>query len=341
LKVAFDDNAVTVLESLKSRRRFEFSSSPMILRSQFAVIRQLQSDPGIVEQSILVESSAADTFLEELAANPDASETSAEIQLLEERPNHLRLNVNASRNGVFVVKDSYFPGWEATVDGAKAPILRVNGMVRGVEIASPGTHIVEFCYRPLSFWYGAFVGVGALALFLVLLFWRAADPRVIEARLIPFALICVLFVATAPTIVTPAENTTLWLGRHEKSVAIDLRNVALKWRETDSRDGRELFTRAVRFARLPVAVLGERDIPLHIGDLVYVPNTGVAEIDDRGGFREVAAVEGTVVPLCRLSETTDKKDDAAALYQQGHWQIIPQAESASSPRCTSGEDLGR
>jgi hypothetical protein len=340
-KVAFNDDSVTILESLKSRRRFEFSSSLMILRSQFAVIRQLQSDPSIVDRSVLVESWAADAFLEELAAKPDALEAGAEMQLVEESPNYLRLKLNSSRNGVFVVKDSYFPGWEAFVDGAKAPILRVNGMVRGVEIVSPGVHVVEFRYRPLSFWYGVFAGLVAFTLFVVLLFWHTANPRTIEVRLAPLALICVLLVAAGPAIVIPTKNTTLQLGKHERAIGIDLRNVALKWRETDSRNGRELFTRAVRFARLPVAIAAQGDIPLHIGDLVYLPNTGLAEIDDRGGFREVAAVEGTIVPLCRLFETTDKKSDGAALYQRGRWQILPQAESASSSRCMSPEHRGQ
>jgi hypothetical protein len=114
-----------------------------------------------------------------------------------------------------------------------------------------------------------------------------------------------------------------------------LRNVVLKWRETDSRDSQELFTKVVRHVRLPVAVLGEQNIPLHIGDLVYLPDTGLAEIDTRGGFREVAALEGTAVPLCRLFKAPDGKNDSAARYQQGRWQIISQAEPTTSPRCMS------
>jgi hypothetical protein len=68
---------------------------------------------------------------------------------------------------------------------------------------------------------------------------------------------------------------------------------------------------------------------------VYLPATGLAEIDSRGGFREVSALEGTVVPLCRLFETSDSKNDGAALYQQGRWQIISQVEPTSSPGCVS------
>ena len=339
-RTVYDDPAVSVFESRTAKRRFEFSSSLMILRSQSVIIRLLQSDPSIIDRSILLESKATDKFLENLEAHDAGSNEHTQIVALKENPNYLSLKLINSANGILVVKDSDFPGWEAFVDGAKASILRVNGMVRGVVISSPGVHIVEFRYRPLSFWYGVFLGLAALALFLVLLFWRAASPRVIEVRLIPFALICLVFLVASLAIVLPTQSATLRLGRQERAVAMDLRNVTLHWRETDSRDSRELFTRAVRVARLPVVVVGEQKIPLHVGELVYLPNTGLAEVDDHGGFREVAAVEGTIVPLCRLSETTHKRDEDVALRQQGRWHIVPRAELASSSRCVSAENLG-
>lgn len=223
-RTVFSDGAVSILESLRSKRRFEFSSSPIISRSQSEIIRKLQSDPSIVDRSILLESAATDDFLEKLAVNADASEGSAEIELLEENPNYLRLKVNNSRNGIVVVKDSHFPGWEALVDDRKAPIFRVNGMVRGVEIVSPGTHIIELRYRPSSFWYGVFAGLAAFILFVVLLFWHADNPRVIEIRLAIVGILCVCFIATSPAMVISSGKANLRLGRYEGVSAIDLRN---------------------------------------------------------------------------------------------------------------------
>ena len=329
----FSDDAVTILESMKAARRFEFSASPLILRSQSAIIRKLQSDPNIVDRSILLESSASDSFLEKLAASADRASARAEIEVLEENPNYLRLKLSNSRDGIFVVKDSYFPGWQAFVDGDRAPILRVNGMVRGVEVASSGVHIIEFRYKPLSFWYGVFAALIALALLLVLLFWRRGNPRTTEGRLIPLGAVCLLLVATAPAMVISRENPALQLGTYENATAIDLRNVALRWRETDSTNGRELFTRGVRLARIPVATESGREIPLHIGDLVYLPNTGLAEIDSRGEFQRVTAREGTIVPLCRLFETTSRQDDDVALYRDGRWQTDRGSEPRNSSAC--------
>jgi hypothetical protein len=53
----------------------------------------------------------------------------------------------SSPGGVLVLTDAWFPGWAATVDGAPAAVLKVDGALRGVALA-PGAHTIEFTYRP-------------------------------------------------------------------------------------------------------------------------------------------------------------------------------------------------
>lgn len=48
--------------------------------------------------------------------------------------------------GYLTLFDSFDPSWNVTVDGARAPLLRANGLFRAVRIAS-GEHVVEFSYR--------------------------------------------------------------------------------------------------------------------------------------------------------------------------------------------------
>lgn len=67
---------------------------------------------------------------------------------------------------LLVVNERFDPDWRATIDGAPAAILPVNGLVRGV-VVPEGSHRVHFEYRiPRSFWLGlglAIAGVlGAL-----------------------------------------------------------------------------------------------------------------------------------------------------------------------------------
>ncbi|RVU21841.1 YfhO family protein [Methylobacterium oryzihabitans] len=73
----------------------------------------------------------------------------ASATILAYRRNVVTLEVESDRDGVLVLHDLYYPGWEARVDGVKRPILRTNLLFRGVEVPA-GRHVVEFRFRPLS-----------------------------------------------------------------------------------------------------------------------------------------------------------------------------------------------
>ena len=65
--------------------------------------------------------------------------------------------------GLLVLRDSWYPGWMAIVEGKKVPILRVNGCFRGV-IVPAGEHKIRFLYRPILVYAS-----GAVSLLTVLL----------------------------------------------------------------------------------------------------------------------------------------------------------------------------
>src|SRR6185436_4095246 len=94
------------------------------------------------------------------------------VPLAEDRPNALRATFDAPAPGVFVVKDTVYPGWIATLDGRPAEIVRVNGMVRGVIVPTPGRHEISMRYQPLSFTAGLALSAGAALALLGLVAWR-------------------------------------------------------------------------------------------------------------------------------------------------------------------------
>ncbi|GAC1335695.1 MAG: hypothetical protein NVSMB26_20820 [Beijerinckiaceae bacterium] len=63
--------------------------------------------------------------------------------------NSVRLEVVADRDGLVVLHDLYYPGWEASVDGIRTPVVKANILFRGVEVPA-GSHVVEFKFRPFS-----------------------------------------------------------------------------------------------------------------------------------------------------------------------------------------------
>jgi len=70
---------------------------------------------------------------------------------------HARLD----RPGYLVLADQSYPGWQVTVDGRPARLLRVDYLLRGVQLM-PGAHEVRFVFRPESFRIGAVVSLVAL-----------------------------------------------------------------------------------------------------------------------------------------------------------------------------------
>ena len=70
-------------------------------------------------------------------------------RILDYDDDRVTLAVNSPRGGLLVLHDLYYPGWIVTVNGARKPLLRANGLFRGVEVG-PGQSTVEFIFRPFS-----------------------------------------------------------------------------------------------------------------------------------------------------------------------------------------------
>lgn len=81
-------------------------------------------------------------------------------------PELLVADVECASDGVLVVADQYFPGWTATVDGARAEIVQSNLLFKGV-LLKAGKHHVEFVFDPVPLRIGLYCC--ALGLVLVLL----------------------------------------------------------------------------------------------------------------------------------------------------------------------------
>ena len=85
--------------------------------------------------------------------------------------------VEAALPGYLVLLDSYYPGWNAYVDGNRTEILRANYAFRAVAVP-PGSHTVEFRFRPRSLYSG--LAVSLITLLIGIL--AAATPLIRRSR---------------------------------------------------------------------------------------------------------------------------------------------------------------
>lgn len=96
--------------------------------------------------------------------NGNSSPKLEQVRVLRYSPNSIVLLVSVDAPGYVVLTDTWFPGWVASVDGEPSEVHRANDAFRAVKLR-PGTHRVEFTYRPRLL---VITGVlSALTLFLV------------------------------------------------------------------------------------------------------------------------------------------------------------------------------
>lgn len=77
--------------------------------------------------------------------------------------NEVVIEAASDRNSTLVLTDTYYPGWQAAIDGRAAAIFPAYYMMRGISVP-PGKHTVVFEYLPANFRWAALVTVGAYLL---------------------------------------------------------------------------------------------------------------------------------------------------------------------------------
>ena len=77
----------------------------------------------------------------------------ARPEIVEEIPERVVVETDASMPAYLVLSDTFDPGWSATVDGRPAPIRPAYVAFRAVYLPA-GTHTVVFTYRPAGFELG-------------------------------------------------------------------------------------------------------------------------------------------------------------------------------------------
>ncbi len=156
----------------EGRSRAWLTSCVLAVGSPEEALERL-ADPQVRRRYAVVEGNLAEPL-------PCTEErTSSRVTVQAYRAEQVVLRVETDRPGLLVLADTYYPGWEARVDGIPAAILPTNLLFRGVQVP-PGEHRVVFTYRPWSWRLG--LGLSGLGWALWSLGWvwlwrrRRAEP---------------------------------------------------------------------------------------------------------------------------------------------------------------------
>jgi hypothetical protein len=132
-----------------------------------AVLTQLNDFSLDLRQTVILE-------LEPGQPSPPAtfalwpSGESATATIISETPQTAEIEVTLPGDGYLVLLDTYYPGWQATLDGQPISIYRANYLGRAVPVPA-GEHVIRFEYRPLSFRLGVWLALLILIVMILLI----------------------------------------------------------------------------------------------------------------------------------------------------------------------------
>jgi hypothetical protein len=117
-------------------------------------------------------------------ANNPASETPAQasagqsqVTIVSYQPHQVLLQAHMEQPGYVVLSDTWYPGWQALLDGQPVPIERANLAFRAVR-APQGSHTITMSFHPASFAWGVRISLctlAAITLAVLLYAWRALN----------------------------------------------------------------------------------------------------------------------------------------------------------------------
>ncbi len=116
------------------------------------------------------------TFVTGNAPQLGGCEDPGSARVLHYSSGSVRISADARCRSMVVLTDTFYPGWKATVDGRDAGIYDAYAVFRGV-VVEPGSHVVEFRYRPPSVILGAILTGLGLLLVLGLCVWERRRPE--------------------------------------------------------------------------------------------------------------------------------------------------------------------
>jgi len=105
-------------------------------------------------------------------------------RLVAYEPDRVEYRLTTSGPALALLSEVWLPrGWEATLNGRPAPILRADHLLRAVALPEAGDHVLVMAYRPGGWRLGIWISGGTLAGLLLARFgWHRRHPRPAPAR---------------------------------------------------------------------------------------------------------------------------------------------------------------
>jgi len=152
---------MSIYENLRVLPRAFAVHRPIVLKETSKIITYMNSDRFDPRAEVILEEEPPAGFAGEARAVAPSA-----VNIDRYDFDEVLLTAELATNGWVVLSDTFYPGWEAEVDGRKARILRADCALRAVPVPA-GKHQVAFRYRPAARVHGGLISL--FGLFLVIM----------------------------------------------------------------------------------------------------------------------------------------------------------------------------
>lgn len=94
------------------------------------------------------------------------------ITSLTEKPGGLEIQFDTEAGGFFVYSNTYYPGWEAKLNGQPTTVYMADSIVKGVIVPNKGSYNLTLSYNPKSFYVGLTITCASIFFTLFFFFYR-------------------------------------------------------------------------------------------------------------------------------------------------------------------------
>jgi len=156
--LVFEDDTWRIWKYKQTLPRSFFSAHVEVVADDQKILDKMYDPATDLRHTVFVKSGAA---LEKKI------EEDGVVDIVVYESSRVVLSVDAPEAGIVFLSDTYYPGWQVTVDGKKSEILKADYAFRSVRVDA-GKHRVEFSYRPMSVMLGlAFTAIGLIGFVIV------------------------------------------------------------------------------------------------------------------------------------------------------------------------------
>ncbi|MFH0863548.1 MAG: YfhO family protein [Candidatus Gottesmanbacteria bacterium] len=147
--------------------RVNFVSKTQIINNQNNILETiLNPEFNPTEEVIIEDSSKQIADGSQLIADSSKRgviDNNSTAKIIRDNENELEIEVKTDKSGFLVLADTYYPGWQATIDNQPTKIYRANYNFRAISV-SPGRHTIIFSFKPTYWQIGLIISAVFLGL---------------------------------------------------------------------------------------------------------------------------------------------------------------------------------